>query len=125
MKGTCLPKALGNQFNDQFIKERLSYYYNGQNRYEVFTDNMGRDLIKQEIKDKGGNSCFFFILSGSPLKGYAIWNKGHHTLLIIDAWLEVKKKYVYPYNRSSTIEYMGDKELPFKFDYPKKYIEKH
>ena len=44
-----------------------------------------RKLVKQKVIDLSGNYVIFFMLSGSPPKGYALYIHSHKKIIYIDA----------------------------------------
>ena len=73
-------------FTDEIIQQKLYTHYNHDYR------KSDRDLIKKKVIDTLGNLVLFFMLQGSPPKGYAIfefhsipdWQIGD--LWFYDAW---------------------------------------
>lgn len=68
---------------ETFININLSECYG--------TPPFERKLIKQKVIDWGGNYVIFFMLSGSPPKGYALYIAGHKKIIFIDAWGKIFK----------------------------------
>ena len=56
-----------------------------------------KEQLTRELKiiklDKKNERVIFFILCGTPPKGYAIYQPDHHFITIIDAWGNKKATY--------------------------------
>lgn len=83
------------EINNEWIKKALAKRY-GRN----WKENMDRELIIRKISDQGtsesdirNRGCIFFMLAGSPPKGYAIYQPSHRIIIIIDAWGNKKQTY--------------------------------
>ncbi len=69
------------KFNDDFVRKKLCNHYS--------KGVIDRDLIKTKVYDGNRNWVIFFMIAGSPPKGYAIFenhfeNRG--VLWLYDAW---------------------------------------
>ena len=83
------------EINNEWIKMALAKRY-GRN----WQENMSRELIIRKISDQGtsehdirSRGCIFFMLAGSPPKGYAIYQPSHRIIILIDAWGKKKQTY--------------------------------
>ena len=83
------------EINNDWIKKAISKRY-GSN----WQENMSRELIIKKISDQGtsetdirNRGCIFFMLAGSPPKGYAIYQPSHRFITFIDAWGNKKQTY--------------------------------
>lgn len=83
------------KINNEWIKVALAKRY-GKN----WKENMDRELIIRKISDQGtsesdirNRGCIFFMLAGSPPKGYAIYQPSHRIIILIDASGDKKQTY--------------------------------
>lgn len=70
------------------IKQELLKYYK-----KHYGGNEDRELIEFKHAPGTNNECNFYILAGSPPKGYAIYIPGHRILNLYDPHLKNIKKY--------------------------------
>ena len=62
--------------NLDWIKKQIIKTYSNNLEKNIF-----RELFINELED-----CYFFVLSGTPPKGYAIYQPEHKFLIVVDAW---------------------------------------
>jgi len=67
------------EINEKYIKKRLVKMYH----------NNEEDLTRELVKIKHDDTCFY-LLEGSPPKGYAVYIPEHNKIVFIDAWGDKK-----------------------------------
>lgn len=84
------------RINDEWIKYKILEMYVGiqQKRrliiHRITDENIDNKVNDYNLKNRG---CIFFMVSGSPPKGYAIYQSNHHFITFIDAWGIKKRTY--------------------------------
>jgi hypothetical protein len=91
-----LPKAMNNEFDTNFVKMKICKFHCGKDE-KCFKDcEKKRKLLVTKVADGGdfdSRGAIFFMLTGSPPKGYALYIPGKNTLNFFDNSGNLKKSY--------------------------------